>query len=62
MAWHPSKKLLAVGWQNGEICIWNEHDKDCHDVPIFHKAVITGVYWNGTGSRLITSDQVSLKF
>ena len=58
MVWHPSKKLLAIGWNNGEICIWNESDKDVHEAPIFHKSTLTNMHWNGTGSRLITSDQV----
>ncbi|XP_066914160.1 intraflagellar transport protein 140 homolog isoform X1 [Clytia hemisphaerica] len=60
MVWHPSKKLLAVGWSNGEICIWNESDKDVHEAPIFHKSTLTNIHWNGTGSRLITADQNGL--
>ena len=59
LSWHPSKKILASGWSNGEICIWNEQEKEVYEAPIFHKSAVTNVHWNGTGSRLITADEVT---
>lgn len=57
LAWHPTRKVLAVGWMNGEVTLWNEHHTERHEAPAFHQAGITCMMWNGTGSRLITADE-----
>lgn len=58
LQWHPTRKLVACGWKNGDIILWNEHDKEAHEAPLVHKSAITDIQWNGTGSRLITTDEV----
>lgn len=60
LQWHPTRKLVACGWKNGDIILWNEHDKEAHEAPLVHKSAITDIQWNGTGSRLITTDENGL--
>lgn len=58
MSWHPVRKIIAVGWTNGELLTWNEHDKDLHEVFSIHKSRINTVKWSHNGHRLVTGDQV----
>ncbi|XP_065660084.1 intraflagellar transport protein 140 homolog isoform X3 [Hydra vulgaris] len=60
LSWHPHRKILASGWKNGCLIIWNEHTKEWNEAPKFHLTEITCIWWNRTGSRLITSDQTGL--
>ena len=57
--WHPTKKILAIGWETGELCIRNEHESELYEVPLVHKAEITILHWTSAGSRLVTGDSVS---
>ena len=31
-AWHPSKKMLAIGWENGELFLYSDHNNTCSQV------------------------------
>jgi WD40 repeat protein len=59
LSWHPVRKIIAVGWTNGELLTWNEHEQDLHEVYSIHKSKINTVKWSHNGHRLITGDQVS---
>ena len=59
MAWHPSKKIVAVGWENGELLVWNEQDHNLFEGVHMHKAPITLLQWSSNGTRLFTGDKVS---
>lgn len=60
-AWHPIKKVLAVGWDNGTITIYSLEEK-CQIVnenaPV-HSTTINFVTWSSSGSKLISGDAVS---
>ena len=58
LSWHPTKKVLAVGWQTGEITIRNEQDDELYDGPRIHKSEITVMHWTSNGSHLLTGDSV----
>jgi len=58
LLWHPVKKLLAIGWKNGEIAIWNEHNKELHDIPSLHTKSITTLCWSSNGNRIASGDEV----
>lgn len=58
VAWQSDKKIVAIGWQTGEVVIWNEGERDLLDVPALHKSAITCLKWSAKGSRLVSTDQV----
>ena len=60
LVWHPSKKVLAVGWETGEITVRNEQDNEIYEVPRLHKSEITVMQWTSNGSRLLSGDSVSI--
>ena len=60
MKWHPSRKILAVGWETGEILIWNENDHELHGTSMHHRGSVNILMWNSSGSRLATADLVSI--
>ena len=60
MAWHPTKKILAVGWDNGELLVWNEHDHELHESLPLHKTSITVLGWSSAGTRLSSGDKVDI--
>ncbi|ELT94193.1 hypothetical protein CAPTEDRAFT_114177 [Capitella teleta] len=58
--WHPTKRILAIGWETGEVNITNEQDHELYEVPLLHKAEITILQWSSAGSRLVTGDSSGL--
>ncbi|KAJ8910958.1 hypothetical protein NQ315_011229 [Exocentrus adspersus] len=56
LAWHPEKTVLATGWENGELKIWNGSDKDFINVVGPHKAPITFLQFSEKGGRLVSCD------
>jgi len=59
MQWHPVSKIVAIGWRSGEITLYNDHDKSYHEQSSVHRAPLSVLRWNKTGSRLIAGDKVS---
>ena len=60
--WHPQRKILAVGWETGEITLWNEQDRELVEAPHLHRAEVTVMAWSSHGTRLISADTVRLMF
>lgn len=60
MTWEHHRKMLAVGWRSGEISVSNLEDaKDVvYEQSSVHRDAILFLCWNGSGSRLISGDQV----
>ncbi|CAG5059653.1 unnamed protein product [Parnassius apollo] len=56
LAWHPTRKLLVVGWDGGELYIWLEYSWARLEAP--HNTAITTVNFSSGGGRLIASDAV----
>ncbi|XP_061563720.1 intraflagellar transport protein 140 homolog [Cololabis saira] len=57
LQWHPSKTVLALGWENGEVVLLTHPSGDQTVLPSLHTARITLLEWSSFGSRLITGDQ-----
>ena len=57
-AWHPKQKILAVGWENGELLIWNCADGELFEGLPLHKTPITVLEWSSNGTRLCSGDKV----
>ncbi|XP_060569057.1 intraflagellar transport protein 140 homolog [Ruditapes philippinarum] len=56
-SWHPTKKIIAVGFENGELLIWNAVDCELFEGLPLHKHAITVLHWSSNGSRLISGDK-----
>lgn len=60
LRWHPTKPVLALGWENGEVVLLTHPSGDQTVLPSTHTACITLLEWSSSGSRLVTGDQVSV--
>lgn len=60
MRWHPTKPVLALGWENGEVVLLTHPSGDQTVFPSTHAARITTLEWSSSGSRLVTGDLVSV--
>uniref|UniRef100_A0A3Q0REE4 Intraflagellar transport 140 n=1 Tax=Amphilophus citrinellus TaxID=61819 RepID=A0A3Q0REE4_AMPCI len=57
MHWHPTKPVLALGWDKGEVVLLTHPSGDQTVLPGIHAACITLLEWSGYGSRLVTGDE-----
>lgn len=60
LRWHPTKPVLALGWENGEVVLLTHPSGDQTVLPSTHTACIALLEWSSSGSRLVTGDQVSV--
>jgi len=56
LAWHPIRRLLAIGWKDGGVSLWNQGDMKLKDDTRTHKGAITTLAWSPDGTRLISGD------
>lgn len=56
--WHPTRKIIAVGYENGELLIWNAQEHDLFEGLPLHKHPVTLLHWSSNGSRLVSGDKV----
>ncbi|KAG7227762.1 hypothetical protein INR49_013556 [Caranx melampygus] len=57
LRWHPTKPVLALGWENGEVVLLTHPSGDQTVLPNTHTACITLLEWSSSGSRLVSGDQ-----
>lgn len=57
--WHPDRKIIASGWQNGVIITCNIHESSVYEGTSFHESPVTILQWSTTGSHLFSADTVS---
>uniref|UniRef100_A0AAV2LFL9 Telomere length regulation protein TEL2 homolog n=1 Tax=Knipowitschia caucasica TaxID=637954 RepID=A0AAV2LFL9_KNICA len=55
--WHPTKPVLAVGWENGEVMLLTYPSGEHTALPSTHSVSCSLLQWSGFGSRLVTGDQ-----
>lgn len=56
-AWHPVRKIIAIGWESGDVLIWNEHEHELHEVFSVHKSAVKVMKWSNNGNRLVSGDE-----
>uniref|UniRef100_A0A673FYQ4 Intraflagellar transport protein 140 homolog n=1 Tax=Sinocyclocheilus rhinocerous TaxID=307959 RepID=A0A673FYQ4_9TELE len=61
LQWHPTKLLLAVGWETGETMLLSHPSGELTPLPNnTHNACITVLEWSSNGGRLVTGDQAGV--
>ncbi|KAM3592216.1 uncharacterized protein V6R79_014947 [Siganus canaliculatus] len=60
LRWHPTKPVLALGWESGEVALLTHPSGDQTAFPSTHAAGITLLEWSTFGSRLVTGDQTGV--
>lgn len=58
LCWHPTKPVLALGWENGDALLLTHPSGDQTALSSTHSVCITLLEWSSSGSRLVTGDQV----
>lgn len=59
IAWHPFKRILAIGWESGELFIYNDHEHELHEIQSLHRSPLSVLHFSSGGKRLVTADTVS---
>ncbi|XP_050099800.1 intraflagellar transport protein 140 homolog [Anopheles aquasalis] len=60
LTWHPERKLLLTGWENGEIHAWFDGKRDFATVNGPHKSPIMLLEFSEKGGRVITADAMGV--
>lgn len=60
MQWHPSRRIIAVGWRSGEITSYNDDDHEVFEQSSIHRSPVRFLCWNQNGTRLISGDKSGL--
>ena len=59
MAWHPDRKILICGWENGDLQVWNGGAAFMTVQSPHQGNAITNLMWSQRGGRLVSADTVS---
>ncbi|XP_035773197.1 intraflagellar transport protein 140 homolog [Anopheles albimanus] len=60
LTWHPERKILLTGWENGEIHAWFDGKRDFATVNGPHKSPIMLLEFSEKGGRVITADAMGV--
>jgi len=58
--WRIMSKVLAAGWEDGAVTLWNVKDRVLKEDTSVHASAVTVTMWSPEGSRLVTADKSGL--
>lgn len=58
ISWHPVQKVLAIGYETGEVVVWNLEENESFEGPKGHNAAVVLIEWSACGTILITADNM----
>jgi intraflagellar transport protein 140 len=53
---HPTLRLIAVGWESGEVLVWNDATQTAHENAALHVSSIRSLTWSTSGDALVSTD------
>ncbi|XP_077980431.1 intraflagellar transport protein 140 homolog [Glandiceps talaboti] len=58
--WHPVRPIVSAGWENGEVLVWNEQERELYWAEHLHKSEVVLLKWSTNGQRLVSGDKNGL--
>lgn len=58
LCWHPDRRQLVAGWENGELNTWSAGQRTFASISATHKSPIVYVGFSEQGGRMVTADSV----
>lgn len=62
LRWHPERRLLVAGWENGELNSWTAGSRIFSTISGPHKGPLLFLEFSEQGGRMVTADAVSFYF
>lgn len=56
LSWHPTLPLLAIGWRDGAISLWDAAHRRLAEDSKVHRQPISHIVWGESSSHLLTAD------
>ncbi len=58
ICWHPFETFLAIGYESGEVTVWNHLESESFEGAKNHIGTILIMEWSHCGSLLISADSL----